>query len=383
MQADRPLNIKQNHIVAYVTNHGYGHVNRMVAVVDEISPDFEVTIRCDTELWPAFRERLRRDISFGHFPCDLGILSPPGQNSRTDWPGTFDRLEKRFKEITAASDAEIEWLASSGAGVVYADASLIPLKLAHRAELPAFLGANFTWDEIYSDLLSSPEASCFTSEQIDRYQHIIQEMTVASSHAILLKHWPYTEMRNIGLESIDVGMVVNAGKDIRHELISELGLRPDCRLVYFYVGRYGVEDLEWQRLNELPAEVVIIGFHPPGVSLEGRFFTVSPDRFSGADLLKSVDVAVVKAGYGAVVEAMSVGTPVIYPPRPGFVEFPALDAALRSWAGGYPVTEEAFNALDLKNEIARAIEIKVAPPAILAEGARRVATILQDACCRA
>jgi hypothetical protein len=374
------LKTKSNHIVAYVTNHGYGHVNRMVAVVNEISPEFEVTIRCDTELWPAFRERLRRDISFGHFPCDLGILSPPGQNSRTDWPGTFDRLERRFKQISAASDAEVQWLASSGAGVVYADASLIPLKLAHCAALPAFLGANFTWNEIYSDLLHSPEASQFSMDQTIRYRQIIKEMTEASSNAILLKHWPCTEMSNIGRESIEVGMVVNRGQNIRHELIIELGLRPDCRLVYFYVGRYGVEDLEWHRLNELPDNVVIIGFHPPGISLEGRFFTVGPDRFSGADLLKSVDVAVVKAGYGAVVEAMCVGTPVVYPPRPGFVEFPALDSALRGWQGGYPVTEEAFNSLDLKNEIASAIHQAVAPPSVSADGANRVARILQDAC---
>ncbi|MFM7129294.1 MAG: hypothetical protein ACKO0V_08040 [bacterium] len=370
------------HIAAYVTNHGYGHVNRMVAVLNETEPDFRVTIRCDAELWPAFQERLRRKVEFGHFPCDLGILSPPGQNSRTDWPGTFERLQRRFCEIKAASDAEIEWLRSSSAGVVYADASLIPLKLARQAGLPAFLGANFTWNEIYSDLLSSPEALCFSPNQIAHYQQIINEMANSSADATLLKQWPYTEMSGIGRSFINMGMVVNVGKDVRNELTSELGLNRNCRIVYFYVGRYGVEDLDWKRLNELPENVVIVGFHPPGVSLPGRFFTVSPDRFSGADLLKSVDAAVVKAGYGAVVEAMSVGTPVIYPPRPGFVEFPALDAALRSWDGGYPVTEEAFQSLAIESEIRQAVKKKVEPPPAALDGARRVAHILEQACSR-
>ena len=33
------------------------------------------------------------------------------------------------------------------------------------------------------------------------------------------------------------------------------------------------------------------------------------EEFNGADLLRSCDAAVVKAGYGAVAEAMSAGTP--------------------------------------------------------------------------
>jgi hypothetical protein len=371
------LSVKQEHIAAYVTNHGYGHVNRMVAVINEIDPEHQVTIRCDTELWPAFRERLIREVHFGHFPSDLGVLSPPGQNSRTDWPGTFDRLQRRYGEILAAADQEIKWLRTSGTTVVYADSSLIPLRLADQAGIPAFLGANFTWVEIYADLLAAPEAASFSSAQRHQYEAIIADMQAASTRATLLKFWPFTEMSGIGAQSLDVGMVVNPGNDIRAALVQELGLLPSDRLVYFYVGRYGVEDLHWDNLKVLPKDVVLIGFHPPGVPMPGRFFIVSPDRFSGADLLRSVDLAIVKAGYGAVVEAMSVGTPVIYPPRPGFAEFPALDHALKNWEGGYPVSEDCFNHLDFKEIMVKAIAKRPAPPNISPDGARRVAHILQ------
>ena len=67
----------------------------------------------------------------------------------------------------------------------------------------------------------------------------------------------------------------------------------------------------------------------------------------------SADVAVAKAGYGTVCEAIVAGTPLVYPPRSGFAEHRALDRALRAWGGGLPVPSRDFTGLRLERWLDR------------------------------
>lgn len=367
------------HIACYLTNHGFGHVNRLLAVLNEIDAGCNITVRCDEEIWPALTERLKRPVAFGYFPCDNGTASPPGQNSQTDWPATFERLETRFELISTALENEIDWLRTAGVSAVYADSSPLPLRAAELAGVPGFLGANFCWHEIFDDLLHAGPAQCFSAEQRGRYESIIRQLQSACRSATLLQFWPHTPMLGVGREKREMGLVVNSATDIRPMLLDRFQLSPSTKLVYFYVGRYGVEELPWEKLTQFPENVVFIGLHPPGRELPGRFFTIEPKEFSGADLLKSCDVAVVKAGYGAVAEAMAAGTPVIYPPREGFVEFPYLDAALRNWSGGFPVSEFDFSQLNLIDVLNKAIAGGRADrPNVAVNGAAQVARIIES-----
>lgn len=364
------------HVAVYVTNHGFGHINRLVAVLNQLPEDVRVTVRADSDVRLSLSQRLRRDFGFGEFPSDQGTVSPPGQNSRTDVPATFEKLKARLAAIDEASASEIRWLKESGVTAVYADSSPMPMGLASQAGVPAWLAANFTWDEIYADLVARAEPAEVTDEMSDFVNSAIERMRQACSQATLLKCWPNTPMFGIGQAAEDIGMVVNPARQIRSELNSRFDLAPESSLIYFYVGRYGVEELPWEKLEAISQKYVFVGLHPPGRELPGRFFTVDPTEFNGADLLASCDAAVVKAGYGAVAEAMSAGTPVIYPPRSGFVEFEYLDQALRAWTGAVPVTEQAFETLDIESALEAATKGRATPPDVPSDGAARIARIL-------
>lgn len=372
----RPANA--GHVAVYVTNHGFGHVNRVVAVLNQLPESVRITVRADPDVKTALSERLTRAFEFGVFPSDQGTASPPGQNSRTDIPATFDRLRTRMDAIDEASDAEIAWLRTKNVTAVYADASPMPMGLASQAGIPAYLAANFTWNEIYADLLARAGSDEISESQRSFATTSVQRMLDACRSATLLRCWPHTPMFGIGNQVEDVGLVVNPARQIREELTQRFGLGPDTALIYFYVGRYGVEDLPWAKLGELPDRFVFVGLHPPGHDLPGRFFTVDPTQFNGADLLASCDAAVVKAGYGAVAEAMAAGTPVIYPPRSGFVEFDYLDQALRAWPGGIPVSDLDFETLALEAPLTAAVSCRAQPPDVPADGAARIARILAD-----
>jgi hypothetical protein len=55
-----------------VTSHGFGHLNRTVAVLNRLPADLPVTIRCHPDLFAHWGERLRRPAELEPHVRDAG-----------------------------------------------------------------------------------------------------------------------------------------------------------------------------------------------------------------------------------------------------------------------------------------------------------------------
>jgi hypothetical protein len=181
--------------------------------------------------------------------------------------------------------------------------------------------------------------------------------------------------------AIDVGLVTAPGRDRHQEIRSAFGLDSGVKLAYFYVGRYGQDSLRWDTLAALASRGVhFVGFHEAPVGPLPNLHVVDPRDWTGADLMASCDIAIAKAGYGTVCDAMVAGTPLVYPHRAGFAEHAVLDQALRLWGGGVGTTADRFAALDLTPEIDRALRLRPGSPPFFSGGASRVAEHLLAVC---
>lgn len=362
-------------LVVYVTNHGYGHLNRTVAVLNRLPTGLPITIRCDPELFPKWGERLLRPAALEAYASDCGTIAPSDDHSGTDAVATLDQAARLHGAAMHQIEGEAEALRSLDAAAVLCDAPWVPLVAAARAKVPAFVLANFLWSEIYAEHAETlgPAYIAFVAEVRAAYR----QATLA------FRAEPALPMRDVA-ERVNVGMVLTHGRDRRSELCREFRIDPTAKLVSIYVGRYGHDQLPWERLGEIP-DTHFVTYHRlfktrgplPNVH------TVSAADWSGGDLAASVDVAVAKAGYGSVCEAMSSGTPLIYPPRAGFAEFAALDSALKAWGGGVPMTAAQYENLDLGSLLKHALRLRPGSPAFLAAGAARVADALLARCRRA
>ena len=230
----------------------------------------------------------------------------------------------------ARLDEEARWLRDERVAALLCDAPAVPLVAARRAGIPGLLLANFTWADIYAPYarVAGGAAKRLVAELRRAYR---QATTVFRAEPALRMAWLPGQ--------INVGMVANPGRDRRQELRGLLGLSSQEKLIYFYVGRYGQDDLDWGRLEGYASKGIhFVGYHPAPVGPLKNLHLVSPSEWHGSDLIASTDALVAKAGYGTVCEAMAGNTPIIYPPRRGFSEFRALDRSLRSWGGGIPVS---------------------------------------------
>ena len=357
-------------LAVYVTSHGFGHLNRAVAVINRVPADVPVTIRCHPDLFDHWRERLTRPAALGAHVSDAGALNPPGDSAATDGPATLARAAEVHAEAMARVDEEAQALRDTGTAAVLCDAPPVPLVAARRAGVPGFLLANFTWADIYA-----PHARKLGREAMA----LVAALRHAYRHATaIFRAEPALRLAGIA-PIVEVGMVVTPGRDRRAELRAELGLGAAEKLVYFYVGRYGQANLGSERLGRLEG-VHLVGFHPaPGAS-PPNFHVVPPTGWTGADLAASADAIVAKAGYGTACEAMAAGTPILYPPRTGFAEHRALDRALRAWGGGIPAPARAFAELRLGPFLDRAFSLRPGPPPFPVDGAGRVARHLTAVC---
>jgi hypothetical protein len=359
-------------LVVYVTSHGFGHLNRAVAVINRLSTDVPVTIRCHPNLFGHWRERLRRSAGLEPHVSDAGAVNPPGDSAATDGAATLDLAARVHAEAIAKVDEETARLRDEGTAAVLCDVPPLPLVAARRAGVPGFALANFTWADIYA-----PHARKLGGDA----PRLVAEIRGAYRQAnAVFRAEPglrLTGFRRV----IEVGMVVTHGRDRRGELRERLGLGPGDKVVYFYVGRYGQASLGWERLAKLGARGVhFVGFHPAPTGPMPNLHIVPPDAWTGADLAASADAIVAKAGYGTVCESMVAGTPMIYPPRTGFAEHRALNRALRAWGGGLPASARAFNDLRLERLLDRAFDLRPGPPPFPADGAERVAGELAAVC---
>jgi hypothetical protein len=356
----------------FVTSHGFGHLNRAVTVINRVPARLPVVVRSHPNLFPNWRERLTRPAELLAHVSDAGAVNPPGNSTATDGPASLALAAKVHHEAMERIEEDVRWIREERVAAILCDAPAVPLVAAYRAGIPGFLLANFTWADIYA-----PYATAFGPEG----QHLVAVLKRAYRHgAAVFRCEPALRMAWLPRQ-VNVGLVANSGRDRRRELHRLLGLSPREKLVYFYVGRYGQDDLDWERLERFAARGVhFVGYHAAPVGPLRNLHLLSPAEWPGGDLIASADALVAKAGYGTVAEAMALGTPMVYPPRRGFSEFRALDRALRAWGGGLPVSSRDFHGFRIERILDRAFHLGRLSPPYPTDGADRVAAHLAAVC---
>ena len=366
--------VQRGGLAVYVTSHGFGHLNRTVAVLNRMPKEVPVTIFCHPNLFVHWRERLRRAADLAPHVSDVGAINPSGNSNLTDGAATLELAARVHAEAMARVDDDAALLRDGAAAAVLCDAPAVPLLAARRAGVPGFLLANFTWADIYAPYArrAGADALGFVAE----LRRIYRQATAVFRAA------PALRMAEVApAPVIETGMVVTPGHNRREALRKQIGLSAADRLVYLYVGRYGQADLGWHRLERLQRlGIHFVSFHPAAIGPLSNLHVLGAGDWTGADLAASTDAIVAKAGYGTVCEAMVSGTPMIYPPRTGFAEHRALDRALRSWGGGISLSARAFSELRLEAPLERAFRMKPGPPPFPADGAARGAERLSRTC---
>ncbi|MBN2188232.1 MAG: hypothetical protein JW699_02165, partial [Chitinispirillaceae bacterium] len=319
------------HVVYYVTAHGYGHAVRTAAICNQFSKNVLITLRT---ILPEsfFREEVHRGFSYASAAFDCGCVQKDGLN--VDIEKTLAAYRAVALKNAALLESEARWCAAQKAGVIVSDIVPFAFDVAEKCGLPSVAVANFTWYDIYEEYAHG------FPEYRDDLDSIRKQYGKAS---LLLPLEPALPMGYFTKRTA-VPPTGRKGRNRRTEILRKYNLRPDCHLGLVYFGLFGIAGIDMKRLSRF-AEWEFLGIFPMD-GAPANFHPVSKTDFPYQDLVASADLMVCKLGYGAVAEAMMHGTPLLYPPRGHFAEYPVLDAAVRAWGGGTPLSFDDFTSFN-------------------------------------
>jgi predicted glycosyltransferase len=310
-------------IWAAISAHGFGHAAQVVPVLNALGrlvSDLRVLLRTTV---PAsfFKDRLVIPWEVSAVQQDVGCI----QNG----PLTIDveatwREHKRFHATwTDRVQTEIEAIRAVRPDVILADTPYLAVEAGAKASIPTVALVSFTWDLILSEYLAPPHTDS---------QALIQSIRQAYALADLaLRITPAPKME-IFKRIIDIGPIAAPASSSREQLTKLLALNPNERTILVGFGGIPLASLPFAALEQLAGyRFLFDGPTPPDSK---RFVSTKSLPFSFKTLLASVDVIMTKPGYGTLVEAVALQTPLVYVRRYNFAdEQPLVDYLHRHGRG--------------------------------------------------
>lgn len=355
-------------LVCYISSHGFGHSVRTAQVIRALPPQIPVLIRSMTPRWFFEQELPDRPFTLEPARFDVGALGP--DSIGIDPALTFREAARVHAEAMAHLAEETEFLRQNGARAVLCDAPAPPLVAARSAGIPALLLANFTWVEIYAELLARsrhtahegaaggrpappPGPPALDRDLAAEAGRLIGDLRrrYAEADAHLIPGLAI-DMKSVA-RRIDIPIIARRGRPDRLALADLLAFDPDRPIIQVYLGAAGLVGMAWEKLAYYEREQ-FFSFTPVPGDVAAAIRILPETGFPHADATASADAVVGKLGYSLCAECLASGIPILYAPREDFAEFPALESAMKKAGLAVPLSHQAFRGLEWRAALKKA-----------------------------
>lgn len=353
-------------IWAAISGHGFGHAAQVVPVLNALGrlvPDLRALLRT-TVPGAFFRDRLTIPWEIQAVQQDIGCI----QNG----PMTIDveatwREHQRFHSTwDDRLRAEVDAMRATIPDLVIADTPYLAVAAGKSAAVPTVALVSLTWDLVLSEYLAPPS--------IDG-PRIIQAIRRAYAQADLaLRIAPAPKMESFR-HVVDIGPIAEPAPSIREQLTKCLAVAPGEHTVLVGFGGIPLPSVPFEQVESLTGyRFLFDGSVPP----ESRHFaSIKSLPFSFKALLASVDVIMTKPGYGTLVEAVALQTPLVYVRRYNFADEQPLVDYLHRYGRGIELSMDDFSKGRWAETIHKALSLprpSIPPPPT---GASEAATELK------
>jgi L-arabinokinase len=313
-----------------------------------LSDDIRITVKSDV---PArfFEEELTVPHSVIEGSFDVGCLQRDGITV------LIEETLKTYSGISANNalllDDEARWCADNKVGCIVSDITSFAFDVADKANVPSIAISNFTWYDIYLPYI----------DRFPQYAPVLPAMADQYGKATLaLALYPSSPMLAFK-NKMQIPIVGKKGQNRRAEIFDRFGINHGKRLGLIYTGNFGLDSVNWRRLENFRGWE-FVGVYPlPGDPK--NFHTVTKDQFRYGELSASADAIIGKMGYGVFSESLLNGVPLIYLPREDFSEFPILDAEAKRLGSGVCIDAKKFAALEWLDILEDAVAMNGIKPA--------------------
>lgn len=175
---------------------------------------------------------------------------------------SFKNLSEFLSSPLLAKDIqdEAKWLLSNSVQIVYLDAPFGPILAAKEAGIPSVIVSNFTFDSIYTGLLTSSDSQTDSNTR-DMIASVTSMYSQADACIRLPGYIPIPSFTTKSDNFVSVSLVARKAKRSKNDVRRELGLKLDTLVLLVTLGGFDLagDDLKaWARSSLPPGWKVIV-----------------------------------------------------------------------------------------------------------------------------
>ncbi|MBI4907209.1 MAG: hypothetical protein HY820_26530 [Acidobacteria bacterium] len=280
---------------------------QVIAALEERRPDVAVHVRTAAPGW------LFEDCRAVYAPVavDSGVVES-ADALRIDGAATVERLREFLRGRGEVVEREVEFVREQGVRRIVADIPFLAGEIAGSAGVECIGISNFTWNWILEPYLR--EAGDTDSLSV-----------IEGAYGNMRELWQpgLSQPDSLGVfrRVRQVPAIARKRRLDPKSVRERLGIEHDAyRAVVFVAsrGRLGMDTLLRAATGAPEFLFLVAGEVPAGLANVRSVALTRELNFS--EVVGASDVVVSKLGYGTVVECMSAGKRLLYPPREGFAE---------------------------------------------------------------
>jgi hypothetical protein len=314
-----------------ISGHGYGHAAQVVPVLNELGKlvrNLKAILRTTV---PAtfFRDRLTIPWEVQSVQQDVGCIQKGPLE--IDVPATWAAHVRFHGEWEQRMAEEVAAIRVATPAVILADTPYFAASAGNEAGVSVVALANFTWIDALS---------LFADPQQPHHEAILEAMRHSYRHANLALRvepgLPLSAFSNV----IDIGPLTETHHSRREDIRKSLGVIDSEQLVLLAFGGIALNSLPWEEMGKIQSYHFIVS--SPPIRPSPRIHVASTIPYSFSTLFASVDLVMTKPGYGTIVEAVTLGLPVVYVRRYNFADEAPLVEFLHRYGRGHEMSLTDF-----------------------------------------
>lgn len=357
--------------VFYISGHGYGHATRAAALLGalrRLAPKLKLLVR--TQAPHAFFKAAAADAICVRAAVDPGLLQKDAL--AVDRPASLSAHLKFLERWDEVVEAEAAALREAGADLVVGDIPPLAFAAAKRAAVPSVAVANFCWDWLLEEY----------AVEDARWREVCRRYAAAYAQAGTLYRLPlsgdFPAFRRVEETPLLCRRSAFSEVEAREYLGLGKGEKRPVVLLSFSGWGSGLSDLSG---GDDLSDFLFAGFgeKPPG--LKASWISL-PDGEANAhaDVLPACAAVLSKPGYGVISEVLAHKSRLLYLPRHGFRETPALLQGLAKNGCAAELPLEDFKAGRWRRHLEALVARRVPAPGLDLDGdefiARRLLKLL-------
>lgn len=321
-------------ICFYVSDYGYGHASRSIALIRKILfhfPHSRIIVKSEGPFDLLSQSLQDPRISVIRYRNDISV--PLLRSTETVDVDTTRILLTEWEESWSNSiTGEVRFCKEQGVDLILSDIAPQPFLVADDLGIPSVGISNFSWDTIYKHVV--PEMTGF-----------IDQVRSAYSCATLACVLPFNLPMDAFLKTVPVSLLSRDISVPRNLMRERLGLNDDETVVFFN-PRCPVEKLGPDFFKTLCQQSIRIVVPSTFASRHSHIITLPIDDTESQNWIAMCDCVVTRCGYSTVSEAVQANVPLVVWERPGFIEDNAIITEIQRLGVGRSYDYQQIRSFD-------------------------------------